>query len=181
MQKILQDYAWELQAMRSSVKVKADIHRIVRILATFEMLYILCCLSAFLCMIWDWISFLIWVCICLRKQGSAFVPRHAEQVVIILSSELQEEMVSAHWHVPVWYVWTKREQNQTTAFLCSKLTLCTVCTSVHWSHERAWLSTCVLLMMPHLTSPTASQQLPGDESEWNPRLVGLHSQLRLFI
>lgn len=49
------------------------------------------------------------------------------------------------------------------------------------SHACEWLSTCVFIMMPHLSSPTASCQLPEDESEWNPRLVGLHSQLGLFI
>lgn len=49
------------------------------------------------------------------------------------------------------------------------------------SHECTSLSTCVFITMPHLSSPTASQQLPEDESKRNPRLVGLHSQLGLFI
>lgn len=49
-----------------------------------------------------------------------------------------------------------------------------------WVRPRVIEHMCVITM-PHLSSPTAYWQLPEDESERNPRLVGLHSQLGLFI
>lgn len=137
-----------------------------------------------------------WACICLTKSpdrnlfvcSPLLMPRCAEQVVILLSSEwnCREQRTLSTAHLLIVHFTLSRKKKKKNKIKRSSFMF-----KVHLPYcmhiclqalgERAWVSTCVLVMTSHLSSPLASRQLPKDESEWNLRLVGLHSQLRLFI